>query len=87
MMEEMQIVQIANGASSMQLDDRKEFPYFLRTNPSDDLQVHFMVELLKKINDTVGSSVTAVNIIYTDGLYGRTAVKVCLQSQQQIIFE
>ena len=75
MMKEKFIVQIAYGASTRVLDDRMDYPYFLRTNPSDDLQVHYMVELLKRINKTAGT-VTAVNIVYTNGLYGRTAVQV-----------
>lgn len=74
-MEERSIIQIAYGASTGALNDRERYPYFLRTNPPDDLQAHFMVELLKRINET-RSSVNAVNIVYTDGLYGRYAAEV-----------
>lgn len=74
---ELPILQMAYGASSVTLSDRGLYPYFMRTNPPDDIQAHFMVELLKIIADK-GSTVDAVSIIYTDGLYGRTGYEVCL---------
>lgn len=79
MLKKWSIPHISFGASSVAFNDRRKYPYFLRTNPSDDLQMHFMVELLLKINRTPGSSVQAVNVLYTDGLYGHTAAEVCVQ--------
>jgi len=71
---------MAYGASSITLNDRKNYPYFLRTNPADNLQGHFMVALLKSFKT---SKINAVNIIYTDGLYGRTGAEVSCWSCSQ----
>ena len=73
---EKPLIQMAYGASSVTLNDRVRYPYFLRTNPADDLQAHFMVELIKKIGAEPGNEVNAVNIIYSEGLYGRTGAEV-----------
>ncbi|XP_067937580.1 uncharacterized protein [Watersipora subatra] len=74
-MKEMKIVHIAYGASTVRLSDRIAYPYFLRTNPSDALQVHFMVKLLQDIDAVEENEIKAVNIVHTNSLYGRTAVQ------------
>ena len=67
---------MAYGASSVTLNDRVRYPYFLRTNPADDLQAHFMVQLIRKIGSEPGNDVRAVNILFSSGLYGRTGAEV-----------
>ncbi|XP_067935686.1 uncharacterized protein [Watersipora subatra] len=79
------IIHMSYGASSVTLSDRTQFPYFLRTNPPDNIQTHYMVALLKRLRDDSKEPVNAVNIIYTDGLYGRTgaeSVKEALSSTE-----
>ena len=69
-------IQISYSASSITLNDREAYPYFLRTNPPDDLQAHFMVQLIRKIGSEPGNDVRAVNILFSSGLYGRTGAEV-----------
>jgi len=61
------------AASSVMLNDREKHPFFLRTSPSDDLQCHFMVELIRSFS---GSKINAVNLLYSSSLYGVTAAEV-----------
>ena len=73
---EIPLITMAYAASSVSLSDRQRYPFFLRTNPPDDLQAHFMVKLLEEISSKDGNDVNAVSVIYTDGLYGRTGYEV-----------
>ena len=76
---EIPLITMAYSASSVSLSDRQRYPFFLRTNPPDDLQAHFMVKLLEEISSkdgNDGNDVNAVSVIYTDSLYGRTGYEV-----------
>lgn len=68
----LNISMISYGASSPDLDNRVRYPYFLRTVPSDTLQVQGMVKLL------VYMGVTHVGLVYIDDVYGRSGKKALL---------
>lgn len=59
------IPMISYSASSPDLDNRVRYPYFLRTVPSDTLQVQGMIETLEYLK------VTHVGLVYIDDAYGR----------------
>lgn len=59
------IPMISYGASSPDLDNRIRYPYFLRTVPSDTLQVQGMIQVVERLN------VTHVGLLYIDDAYGR----------------
>ncbi|XP_075213701.1 metabotropic glutamate receptor 4-like [Lycorma delicatula] len=55
---------ISYMATSPALSDEERFPSFFRTVPSDNIQAHAMLELLKKFNWTY------VSIVHSDTEYG-----------------
>lgn len=57
---------ISYGASAPDLDNRIRYPYFLRTVPSDTLQVQGMIEVLDYLK------ATHVGLLYIDDVYGRS---------------
>ena len=59
------IPMISYSASSPDLDNKVRYPYFLRTVPSDNLQVRGMIEMLYDL------TVTHVGLLYIDDAYGR----------------
>ncbi|XP_050414720.1 uncharacterized protein LOC126828782 [Patella vulgata] len=59
---------ISYSATSPDLDDRINYPYFLRTVPSDALQVEAILNVVKKLN------VSHVSVINVNNNYGRKAV-------------
>ena len=71
---EIPIMPIAYGASSQTLSDRKAYPFFLRPNPSDTKKTEYMAQLLEQLRER-GNEINAVNIIYSDSLYGRDSHK------------
>ncbi|XP_067935976.1 uncharacterized protein [Watersipora subatra] len=87
------MIHLAYGSTSTALNDRDLYPYFLRTTPSDVVQAHFMAELLLKIKKK-GNDVSAVIILYSDELYGKTAfeeakkalgkVKICIHKSMSV---
>ncbi|KAL5014112.1 hypothetical protein ScPMuIL_008382 [Solemya velum] len=67
---------VSYGASASWLDDRNKYPYFLRTVPSDTLQVEAMLSVLKNFNFT---HVGGVNI---NDAYGKNGISE-LKSQAE----
>lgn len=65
----LQLPHISFGASSVNLDDRTRYPYFLRTVPSDDVQVDLLLDLVKKFN------FTHVGLLYLNDNYGKPAAQ------------
>ncbi|KAK6176864.1 hypothetical protein SNE40_015081 [Patella caerulea] len=59
---------ISYSATSPDLDDRINYPYFLRTVPSDALQVEAILNVVKQLN------VSHVGAINVNNNYGRKAV-------------
>ncbi|KAK3102405.1 hypothetical protein FSP39_011161 [Pinctada imbricata] len=88
LMTSLRIPMISYGASSAGLDDRVRYPYFLRTVPSDTLQVAGLVGVLKEMN------FTHVGAIYIDDPYGlngiqafkemATANGICVEEEKTI---
>lgn len=66
---------VAYGASSILLNDKNFIKFFARTNPDDAEQASNMVLLLRKLN-AIGHNIRAVNVIYSNSVYGRTAAQV-----------
>ncbi|WAQ97706.1 GRM4-like protein [Mya arenaria] len=55
---------VSYSASSMELDNRIRYPYFLRTVPSDPVQIHGMIQLVVQLE------VNHVGLVYIDDAYG-----------------
>lgn len=64
MMTSLHIPMVSYGASSITLDNRIRYPYFMRTVPSDALQIKGIITLLSKLN------VNHVGALYIDDAYG-----------------
>ncbi|CAD5113317.1 DgyrCDS2493 [Dimorphilus gyrociliatus] len=62
--EQMKVVQISFGATAVVFDNKKLFPNFLRTVPSDSAQAEAMVKVAVKLNWKCAC------IIHTTNLYG-----------------
>ncbi|KAL3892173.1 hypothetical protein ACJMK2_004407 [Sinanodonta woodiana] len=58
-------VQISYASSSTQLNDRNEFPYFMRVTTPDDKQASVIIDIIKELNSEY------VQLIYSDDAYGR----------------
>ncbi|KAK3585856.1 hypothetical protein CHS0354_038385 [Potamilus streckersoni] len=65
---ELGIPMISYAASISKLDDRRHYPYFMRTVPSETLQVDTLVKLLKSFG------FTHVGALYYDTQYGRDGI-------------
>ena len=61
---------ISYGASSYELNDKTQYPYFSRTIPSDLSQCEAMAELLRYLNWTY------VYAVHTDDSYGIHGIKL-----------
>jgi hypothetical protein len=61
------IPQISYGSSGMQLKDRKKYPFFTRTIPSDDKQMKGIVQFLKKFD------INSIQVINSPDEYGISA--------------
>ena len=59
---------VSYGASSAFLDNKRMFPYFLRTVPSDEMQAKAIVALLNKLG------FTQVSALYIDNSYGTIGI-------------
>lgn len=64
LMTEFNIPFVSASATSPDLDDRVNFPYFLRTVPSDVEQAKAMVSILKKLN------MNYVSVLFVENNYG-----------------
>ena len=73
---EIPMIQIAYGASSTTLSDRDSFPFLLRPNPSDAKQMEYVAQLIRQLRNR-GNEINAVNIIYSNSLYGKDGYEVC----------
>ncbi|XP_013384018.1 uncharacterized protein LOC106154266 [Lingula anatina] len=62
----MKRILVSYSASSTLLDDRKRFPYFLRTLPSDSKQAKAIVDIIKHLKSNY------VHLVHVDNDYGRT---------------
>ena len=67
--------QVSYGSSSTIFSNRDEYPYFSRITPSDSDQVKAMIDLLKELNAN-DFNISSVQLLYSSGLYGRTAAVV-----------
>ncbi|KAJ8301890.1 hypothetical protein KUTeg_020877 [Tegillarca granosa] len=65
----LKIPVLSYGASSAALDDRVRYPFFLRTVPSDTLQVDGLIEVL------VHFDFTHIGAIYYNDAYGLSGIK------------
>ena len=65
----LKLPMISYAASSPELDNRDRYPYFLRTVPSDNLQVKGIIKLIKHLN------ITRVGVIYIDDSYGNSGLR------------
>ena len=72
---EIPMIQIAYGASSTTLSDRETFPFLLRPNPSDAKQMEYVAQLIQQLRNK-GNEINAVNIIYSNSLYGKDGYEV-----------
>ena len=72
---EIPMIQIAYGASSTTLSDRETFPFLLRPNPSDAIQMEYVAQLIQQLRNR-GNEINAVNIIYSNSLYGKDGYEV-----------
>lgn len=61
----IKVPMLSYSASSPDLDNKNRYPYFLRSVPSDSLQVHGMIQLLVKLG------VSHVGLLYIDDAYGK----------------
>lgn len=71
------IVQTGYGSSSAVLNDRQQFPYFVRVVPSDDKQATMLRMLIEKMNKD-GSDIQSIILLHSGTLYGRTAADVSI---------
>ena len=62
------IPQISYSATSIILSDKKRYPSFLRTAPSDSFQTRIIVDVLQHFNWTY------VNVLASDDAYGRLGI-------------
>ncbi|XP_033746838.1 uncharacterized protein LOC117331940 [Pecten maximus] len=84
----LNIPMVSYGASSVFLDNRRVYPYFLRTVPSDKLQVDGIVDVLKHLDFSF------VGGIYLDDAYGYNGILdvenkandngICIISKQMV---
>lgn len=69
-LEVFEIPVISYGATSYELNDKTQYPYFLRTVPSDLSQAQAIVEFLEYFNWTY------VSAVYSDDSYGKFGMKL-----------
>ncbi|KAK3601711.1 hypothetical protein CHS0354_016070 [Potamilus streckersoni] len=72
------IPMISYAASVSDLDDRDRYPYFMRTVPSDTVQVDTLVKLLQIFG------FTHVGTLYYDTDYGRKVIKEFTASAEEV---
>jgi len=70
------IIQVAYGASTWQLDDKTEFTHFLRTHPSATRITANLIKLLDNLNSAGRTDINSVVLMNTDSLYGETTAEV-----------
>ncbi|KAK3592374.1 hypothetical protein CHS0354_014407, partial [Potamilus streckersoni] len=58
-------VQISPASSSSGLNDRNEFPYFMRVSTPDNKQARVMIELIKQLNSEY------IQLVYSNEPYGQ----------------
>lgn len=69
LMSSLHIPMVSYGASATTLDNRVRYPYFLRTVPSDSLQIEGMIKLISKLN------VKYTGALYIDDAYGASGIE------------
>lgn len=67
---ELEVSQISYGSTSTQLQNKEEYPYFLRTVPADNKQANGMVALLRRYD------LNYVQVIHSPGSYGEGAAEI-----------
>lgn len=82
------ITQISASATATELDDKSEYPYFLRTTGAGFNQVQAVIDILNTFNWTY------VKVIYSDNSYGNSAMddfnkllegsRICVATQVQL---
>lgn len=68
-MSSLHIPMVSYGASAKSLDDRIRYPYFLRTVPSDALQIEGMVKVISNLDFKY------VGALYIDDAYGTSGIQ------------
>ncbi|XP_063440827.1 uncharacterized protein LOC134721628 isoform X2 [Mytilus trossulus] len=69
LMSSLHIPIVSYGASATTLDNRVRYPYFMRTVPSDSLQIEGMIKLISKLN------VKYTGALYIDDAYGASGIE------------
>jgi len=74
----LNISQISWASLTPELDNREngENRFFLRVPPTDGRLLKNVATLLTYLTGVEGNDINAVNLIYTNTLYGETAAKV-----------
>lgn len=67
MLSPLQVTSLSMSATSVELNDKLEHPYFLRTVPPDNIQALLVAQIMKKF------SWDYVTVVYVDNTYGRSA--------------
>ncbi|KAH3888879.1 hypothetical protein DPMN_012922 [Dreissena polymorpha] len=67
MLSPLQITSVSMSATTVELNDKLQHQYFLRTVPPDNIQAMVIAQILKKF------SWDYVSIVYSDNTYGRSA--------------
>ncbi|XP_052085292.1 uncharacterized protein LOC127722624 [Mytilus californianus] len=68
-MSSLHIPMVSYAASATSLDNRVRYPYFMRTVPSDSLQIEGIIQLISKLN------VKYAGALYIDDAYGASGIE------------
>ena len=72
MLSPLKITTVSNSATSVELSDKNEHGYFLRTVPPDNIQALVVAQILEKFGWDY------VSVVYSEDSYGRSAVETLL---------
>lgn len=72
----LNIIQVAYGASTDILDNKEDFPYFLRTHPSISKIAVAFKKLLLDLNQSGKTDINSYILLQSDSLWGRTGGNV-----------
>lgn len=78
MLSPLKITSISMSATSVELNDKLEHAYFLRTVPPDNVQALVVAEILKAFGWDY------VTVVYAENSYGRSAVQTLLSRSNRV---
>lgn len=87
MMMPANLIQVAYGAATWCLDDKKRFPNFLRTSPSQTRGSTNIVQLLSNLTYSSKAKINSVVLIHTDSSYGSDGAQVSGSGSAAYVFE